>query len=79
MNLLTKNKLGINTKGVVVGGERERLGVHYRHRNLDLSKILVSSIPFLSGTGASKIRLVLNEFSFNERASECVIGLYLEH
>lgn len=66
MNLLTKNKLGINTKGVVERGERDRLGVHYRHRNLDLSKILVSSIPFLSGTGASKIRLVLNEFSLNE-------------
>lgn len=57
-------------------GERERLGVRYRHRNLDLSKILVSSIPFLSDTGASKIRLVLNEFFFNERVSKCVVGLY---
>jgi hypothetical protein len=41
-------------------------GVHCRHRNLDPSQILVSSFPFLSGTRTSKIKLVFNEFFFNE-------------
>lgn len=50
------------------GRERrqERVSAHCGRRNLDLSQILVSCVAFLSGTRTSKIKLVLNEFIFNE-------------
>lgn len=53
MNLLTKTNLVLRQKGLR-GREREQVGVHYRHGSLDLPKILVSSIPLLSGTRTSK-------------------------